>query len=66
MRTQRSDRAKVARQLGLGQRGMDFVVADLVQQDGGTALAALKFRHKVMQALPRARQNAPATKRADW
>lgn len=31
MRTQRGDRAKVTRTLGLGQRGMDFVVANLVQ-----------------------------------
>lgn len=44
-------RVKVAGQLGLGQGGVDFVVADLMQQDGRAALAAFEFGDKMVQAL---------------
>ncbi|PWK59859.1 hypothetical protein C7455_106147 [Roseicyclus mahoneyensis] len=38
-------------QFRLGQGGVDFIVADLVQQNRGPALAAAQFGDQVMQAL---------------
>ena len=54
----------VARQLCLGQRGMDFVMANLMQQDGRSTLPTFQFWDKVMQALPRVSGNGPATQGA--
>ncbi len=51
----------VPRKLGLRQGGMDFIVADLVQQDRRPALAALQLRDEVMQALAGCGRNGPVT-----
>ncbi len=50
--------------LGFGQRGVDFVVTNLVDQDCWTALAAAQFGDKVMQALRGIRQDGTVTERA--
>lgn len=41
----------VTRKLGFGQGRVDLVVADLVEKDGRSALAAPKAGDEVMQAL---------------
>ena len=51
MGAQRVDAAEVACKLGLGQGGVDFPVADVMQQHGGAALAALELGDQVMTAL---------------
>ena len=54
MGAQRLGRVVAARKFGFRQRGVDLVVADLVDKDRGPALAAAQFRDQVMQALLRA------------
>jgi len=44
---------------------VNFVVADLVDEDCGSAFAAAKFWHKVVPALWSVRRNRPFTERAD-
>lgn len=50
MRAQGCDRVVTARQFGLGQGGMDLFVANLVQKNGGSALASFEFWDQMMQA----------------
>lgn len=57
MRAQGCDRVVTARKFGLGQSGMHFFVANLVQKDGGSALASFEFWDQMMQA---------ATPAGDW
>lgn len=64
MRAQGVHGVEVARQLRLGQRGVDFLVADLVQQYDGTALATFEFWDQMMQAAAPV-GNGAVTKRAD-
>ncbi len=64
MRAQGYDRVEVARQFGLGQGGMDFFVADLMQQNRWSALASFEFWDQMMQAAASVRDRAVA-KRAD-
>ena len=59
MGAQRLDRVIVAGKLGFRQRGVDFVVAYLVEQHGRPALAAAQFRNKVMKALRGIRRDCP-------
>lgn len=51
--------------LGLGERGVDFVVADLMEKDSRPALAAAEFRDKVVKALARVGRNWAFAERAD-
>lgn len=51
MGAQSLGRRVIARQLGLGQGGMDLLVAQVMQQDHGATLAALQPGHQMMQRL---------------
>ena len=64
MGAQGLDRAETARQFGFGQRGVDFLVANLVQQHGGSALASFEFWDQMMQTATAFGDRAVA-KRAD-
>lgn len=57
MRTKRIDRGKVTRQFGFGQRGVYFIVTNLVEQHDRTALTAPKARGQMVQALLGVRWN---------
>ena len=65
MRAQRLNRVVVPRQFCLRQRGVDFIVTDLVQQHDGPAFAAFEPWDQVMPALARLRRDQAAAKRAD-
>ena len=62
---QRIDRVIVAGKLGFRERGMDLVVADLVQQHRRPALAAAKPGREMVQALAHIRRDGPAAEGAD-
>lgn len=64
MAAQRLDRVERARQLGFGQGGVDFFVADHVQQNRGSALAPFEFWDQMVQAATPIGDRA-VTKRAD-
>lgn len=64
MGAQRLDARIVARQFGLGERGMNLVVTDLVQQHDRTALAPLEARHEVVKALAHHRRDRAQAERA--
>lgn len=53
-----------ARQFRLAERGMDFPVANVMQQYSGPAFAAFQLGDQVMQALWHPGRNGPATERA--
>lgn len=57
--------AEIARQIGLAQGGVDFIVADLVQQHRLAALPAAQFRDKVVQALLGLGRDRTVAERAD-
>jgi|GEM_PF-6742386 len=59
MRAQCLHRAVAAGKLGLGHRGVDLVMAELVQKNRRPALAAAQTGDQVMQALLRVRRNGP-------
>ena len=50
MRAQGLDRVETARQFGFGQGGVHLFVADLMQQNGRSALASFEFWDQMMQA----------------
>ncbi len=64
MGAQGLNRVEAARQLCLGQGGVDLFVADLVQQNGWSALASFEFWDQMMQATA-AIGNGAVAKRAD-
>ncbi len=64
MRTQGLDRVETARQFGFGQGGVHLFVADLMQQNGRSALASFEFWDQMMQAATPVGDRA-AAKRAD-
>ena len=66
MGSERVNRVVAARQFRLGQRGMDFAMADVVQQHHWPALAPFELGHKVMEALRHVRWDGPVTERAEW
>ena len=66
MGPQRGYGVVVARQLGLGEHGMDLVVADLVKERCLAPLSAAQPRHEMVQALPRMGRDGPVAKRANW
>ena len=65
VRLERFDRGIVAGQFGFRQCGMDFVVANLVQQDRRATFPAAQFRHQMMQTLAGVGRNGPPAQRAD-
>jgi len=65
MGPQRRGRVVVAGQLRLGQRGVDFPVADVMQEYGWPALAAFELWDEVVQALRRVRWNRTVAEGAD-
>lgn len=52
-------------QLGLGQRGVNFIVTDLVQSHHRAAFAALQLGNEMVQALPCIRRDGPVAQGAD-
>lgn len=64
MRTQGLDRVETACQFGFGQGGVHLFVADLMQQNGRSALASFEFWDQMMQAATPIGDRA-AAKRAD-
>lgn len=65
MGAQGFDGGVAARQFGLGQGGMDFIMADLVQQNDRPTLAAAQLRRQVMEALLGLRRDRALTERAE-
>ena len=65
MGAQRRDRVIVPGEFGLGECCVDFVMADLVQKDRGSSLAAPKFRDQVVVALAGVRRDRPRAEGAD-
>lgn len=61
---QRGDGGKVARKLGLGQGGMNLVMADLVKQNGWAILPAFQPWDEVVQALFRVGRDRAVAKGA--
>jgi hypothetical protein len=57
---------KLARQFGLAEAGMDFLVADVVQENDLAPFAPLQLWHKMVQALRHIRRDWPQTQRTDW
>lgn len=53
------------RKLRLGHRGVDLVMADLMQQDRRPTLAAAQSRDQVVQALLGMRRDGPVAQGAD-
>ena len=66
MGLKRLDGVEIAGEFRLGQGGVDFVVANLVQQDRGPALAAAQTRDQVVVALVGLGRDRTAAKRAGW
>ena len=60
MGAQRLDRGIAAGKFGLGERGVDFPVAELVEKGRGSALAALELRDQVMKRPAPRRDRAEA------
>ena len=58
-------RVPIAREFGLGEHGMDLVVADLMDEHRGAVGAALHPGDEVMDALPRGGRDGPEAERAD-
>ena len=52
--------------IGFGERCVDFVVADLVKQNGCTALAAAQAGDQVVLALRNALGDRALAEGADW
>ena len=48
MRSQRLDVGKMPREVSLGDRGVDFLVTNMVQQNRLAGFSAFQFWHKVM------------------
>jgi len=66
MGAQRLDRVEIAGQFGLGQGGVDLVMANLVQQHGRPALAAAQLGRQVVQALRGRRRDRALAQGAGW
>ena len=65
MGAQGLDRVVLAGKLGFRQRGVDLVVADLMQEHGWPPFAPAQFRDKVVQALPGIGGDGPVAERAE-
>ncbi len=65
MGAQRLNRVELPRQFGLGQRCVDLVVTDLVEQNARTLRAAFQTRDQVVFRLPHIRRDGAAAKGAD-
>ena len=64
MRTQRFGRRIVAGQFSLGERRVDFLMADVMDQDRRSALTTLQLGYQMMLALRDAPRNGAKAKRA--
>ena len=64
MDSQGLGRVELARQLGLAERRVDLVVADLVQQHGCPLRSTFELRGEVVGRLPGVAWDGPAAKRA--
>ena len=64
MGAQRLGRVVVARQLGLAERRVNFIMANLMHQNDRPALAALQLGRQVMQALLGIRRDRAMADRA--
>ena len=60
MRAELFRRSVIARQLRLRQRRVDFVMADLMDEDRRPALSAFQLRHEMMKRLFGLGRNGPA------
>ncbi len=58
--------AEVPRQFGFGQSCVDFVVANLVEQNGRAVFAAFELWDEMMQGLLCLRRDRAKAKRASW
>ena len=65
MRAELLGRVPLPRQLGLGEDRVDFVVADLMDQDRRAVRAALHLGDEVMDALARMGRDGAQAERAD-
>lgn len=65
MGAQSLDRGIVSRKVGFRNRGVNFIVANLVQQHGWSPFATTKLWYQVMQALFRVRRDRAQAQRAD-
>lgn len=65
MGPQGSNRVVTACQLSFAQRCMDFLVADVMQQHRGAALAAFQLWNQVVQALVNIRRDRAPAQGAD-
>lgn len=63
MLAQRLDCVIGAGKFGFGQRGVDFTMANLMQQNGRPAFSAPELRDKVVQALGHVRRDRAT---AEW
>ena len=66
MRPQRCNCRIVFGKLGFGQRGVDFIVTNLVKQNGRAPFASAKLWYEVMKALLGVRRNWPVAQWTDW
>jgi len=65
MGAQRINRVEAAGQFGFRKRGVDFLVADVMQQHGRAAFAALELGDQVMGRLRHIGRDRAQAKRAD-
>ena len=65
MAAQRLGRVEMPGEFSFGQGGVDFLVADVMQQDGRAAFAALEFGDQVMGRLRHVGRDRAQAKRAD-
>lgn len=65
MRAQRFRRREIPRKLRFGQNRMDFVVADLMDQDALALSAALQLGHEMMDGLLRLGRDRTQAERTD-
>lgn len=66
MGTKSLDGIEAAGELCLGQRGVDFGMADLMQKNGRSLRSATQAGDQMVQALRRIRRNRAIAERADW
>lgn len=62
---ERFDRRVAAGELGFRERGVDFIMTDLMQERGRAAASASGFRDEMMEALACLWRDRAATERAD-
>lgn len=66
MRLEGFDGVVFPRKLGLGQRGVYFPVANMMEKHGWPSLATFQFRDEMMDALFDIMRNRSLAQRANW